>query len=223
MTEELSQKGSDRTENQTAETPQQQEAEKPTGVEVQLGELQQKLEAAESLANSYKDQLLRKAAEFENYKKRSEAEYLTVVRMATERLITSLLPVLDDFTRSLKSGEEVKEHKSFYKGVSLIYNKFTRLLESHGLTSFDSAGKPFDVEYHDALLQTPRSDIPPHTVVEEVEKGYKLFDKVIRHAKVIVSTEPDVTVPSDASGENAKAGPSGGSRAPTGQGDKEQQ
>ena len=174
---------------QTAESSEQEGTAQREGIEVQLKELERKVEAAEKVADAYKDQLLRKAAEFENYKKRSEADYLNMVKVANERLISSLIPILDDFSRSLKSGREIKEHESFFKGVELIYNKFTKVLESQGLVPFESVGKPFDVDYHDALLQTPRTDVPPHTVVEEIERGYKLFDKVLRHAKVIVSTE----------------------------------
>jgi molecular chaperone GrpE len=187
---------------QTAESPEQESAGQREGIDAQIKELEKKVEAAGKLAEAYKDQLLRKAAEFENYKKRSEADYLNMVKLANERLISSLIPILDDFSRSLKSGREIKEHESFFKGVELIYSKFTKVLESHGLVPFESVGKPFDVEYHDALLQTPRSDVPSHTVVEEVERGYKLYDKVLRHAKVIVSTEaPESTA--NGSGEGA--------------------
>ena len=197
MSEENLQKGepqsNEQPSSQTAETPEETNAE-PTGLEAEVTELQQKLEAAQKLADTYKDQLLRKAAEFDNYKKRSEADYALMVKYASEELISSLIPILDDFSRSLKSGREVKEHESFFRGVELIYTKFFKLLESHGLIPFDSVGKPFDVGYHDALLQIPRSDVAPHTVVEEIERGYKLFDKIIRHAKVIVSTEqPDAS------------------------------
>jgi molecular chaperone GrpE len=160
-----------------------------TGANDQLADLQAKLEAAQKLADSYKDQLLRKAAEFDNFKKRTETEFGNLIKNANEGLISSLIPILDDFTRSLKSGREVREHESFFKGVELIYNKFVKLLESHGLLPFESVGKPFDVEYHDALMQMPSADVPPNTVVQEIEKGYKLFEKVLRHAKVIVSTE----------------------------------
>jgi molecular chaperone GrpE len=194
MAEEILEKGknepTEHPSEQSAETPDHTSFEGSVDTNAQLIELQQKLDAAQKLADSYKDQLLRKAAEFDNYKKRTEAEYVTLVKNANEGLISSLIPILDDFTRSMKSGREVKEHESFFKGVELIYNKFVKLLESHGLIPFESVGKPFDVDYHDALMQMPRSDVPPHTVVDEIERGYKLFEKIIRHAKVIVSAEP---------------------------------
>ncbi|MEK9138800.1 MAG: nucleotide exchange factor GrpE [Bacteroidota bacterium] len=191
MAEEILQKGdTEPTDQSNIQREEKAETEQAPAIEAQLRELQEKLEADQKLADTYKEQLLRKAAEFENYKKRSEAEYINLVKSANEGLISSLIPILDDFTRSLKSGKEVKEHESFFKGVELIHSKFVKLLESHGLIPFESVGKPFDVDYHDALMQMPRSDVPPHTVVEEIERGYKLFEKVVRHAKVIVSTEP---------------------------------
>ena len=189
MTEENTQTEDGRQDSSATEQQDQTATGTQTAPDDQMKALQQKLEAAEKLAESFKDQLLRKAAEFENYKKRTEAEYLNLVKNANEGLIGSLIPILDDLTRSLKSGKEAREHESFYRGIELISSKFIKLLESHGLIPFDSLGKPFDVEFHDALMQMPRADMPPHTVVDEIERGYKLFDKVIRHAKVIVSTE----------------------------------
>lgn len=179
-----------------AETPEGHNGNDSENAHVLVNELQQKLETAQKLADTYKDQFLRKAAEFDNYKKRSEMEYATMAKNANERLIRLLIPILDDFARSLKAERETRDLESLLKGIELIYNKFTKLLESQGLLPFESVGKTFNVEQHDALLQVPRSDVPPHTVVEEIERGYKLFDKVLRHAKVIVSAEPTSDVQS---------------------------
>ena len=156
----------------------------PTEVEL----LQSKIDELQKLVDSTKDQLLRKAAEFENYKRRTENDYANLIRNANEGLIISLIPILNDFVRSLKAGAEIKDYDAFYKGIELVHSKFSKVLEMQGLTPFDSVGKPFDVEYHDALLQIPKDGVPPHTVVEEVERGYKLNDKVLRHAKVVVSS-----------------------------------
>jgi molecular chaperone GrpE len=152
-----------------------------------LEQLLKELEEAGKSAQAYKDQFLRKAAEFENYKRRSEAEYLNLVRNANEGLISALLPIVEDLTRSLKAGSSQADGEAFYRGVELIYQKLMKVLEAQGLAPFDSTGLPFDVEYHDALLQVAREDVPPGTVVEEIARGYKLNDKVLRHAKVIVS------------------------------------
>ena len=137
-----------------------------------------------------KDQLLRKAAEFDNYKRRTENDFASLAKFAAENIITQLIPILEDFNRSLKSVKEKAENDSLYKGIELIYAKFLKVLEAQGLKAMDVVGKEFNVDVHDALMQMPRADVPPHTVLEEVEKGYLLFDKVIRHAKVVVSTGP---------------------------------
>jgi molecular chaperone GrpE len=152
--------------------------------------LRAQLAETQALAKELRDQLLRKAAEFENYKRRSEADIVTIIRNANEGLFLALIPVLDDIGRSLQAGGDTQNHEALYAGVEMIRSKFMRILQKHGVAPFESAGKPFDVNYHDALLQVPRTDVPPHTVIQEVERGYMLNDKVLRHAKVIVSTSP---------------------------------
>jgi molecular chaperone GrpE len=152
--------------------------------------LTEKIAELEKQASQLKDQLLRKAAEFDNYKRRTENDFSSLTKFAAENIITQLVPVLDDINRSLKSGKETSGNDSFYKGIEMIYAKFLKVLEAQGLKAIDVVGKEFNVDVHDALMQMPRTDVPPHTVIEEVEKGYMLFDKVIRHAKVIVSSAP---------------------------------
>jgi molecular chaperone GrpE len=174
----------------------------PPGPEQEdLTVLRQRIEDVQRATDQARDQLLRKAAEFENYKRRTEAEMLAIIRNATEGLVVALLPVIDDFDRSLKAGREARDFDAFFRGVEMIQNKLLKILESRGLAPFPSVGRPFTVEEHDALLQIPRTDLPPHTVVEEVERGYRFNDRVLRHAKVVVSTAPE---PSGVSGD---AGP----------------
>jgi molecular chaperone GrpE len=152
--------------------------------------LEQKLEELRRTADQYRDQLLRKAAEFENYRRRSEADFANIIRNANESLVSSLLPILDDLARSLKAGGEKKDFDSFFRGIEMISAKLLKTLENQGLNAFDSVGKPFDVAFHDALMLVPRADVPPHTVVEEVERGYKFNERVLRHARVVVSAAP---------------------------------
>jgi molecular chaperone GrpE len=109
-------------------------------------------------------------------------------------LILSLLPILNDFVRSLRLGKDQTDYDAFYKGIEMIYGKLAKVLESQGLVPFESVGKPFDVDFHDALLQVPRDDVPPHTVIEEVERGYLLNGRVLRHAKVVVSAPSEAPV-----------------------------
>lgn len=140
----------------------------------------------------YKDRLLRKVAEFENYKKRLEADFKNAVKYANEKLLLEILQVVDDLERSLSSEKEKMDFESFYQGIKMIYAKLMKILEMHGVKAFESVGKPFDVYYHEALLRIPRDDVAPNTVIDEVERGYMYYDKVLRHAKVIVSTTPEL-------------------------------
>ncbi|HVN47474.1 MAG TPA: nucleotide exchange factor GrpE [Bacteroidota bacterium] len=141
--------------------------------------------------DQYKDLLLRKAAEFDNFKRRTENEMAAMVKYAHEDVMEDLLPVLDDFERSLKHSRESKDYDALQKGIELIYQKLSKVLEKRGLKTFETVGKEFDVNLHDALMQLPNSDVPHQTILEEVQKGYMLNDKVIRHAKVVVSSATD--------------------------------
>jgi molecular chaperone GrpE len=178
--------------NETAATP---EGEAKPAEEKQRDDIQGKLDEAQRTAEMLKDQLLRKAAELENVKRRSEAEAMNTIQYANESLVSSLIPVLDDFSRSFKAAGKETNGESFAKGIELIYQKMTKTLEQQGLAPFDSIGKPFDVRFHDALLQMPRADVPPGTVIDEVERGYMFKERVLRHAKVIVSSAPPDETP----------------------------
>ena len=102
--------------------------------------------------------------------------------------------MLDDFNRAIESIEkgETNDFETLKEGYLLIYDKFNTVLASEGVKEMDIEGKPFDVNLCDALLQEIRSDMPPHIVTKVVDKGYFLKDKVLRHAKVLVSAEPEV-------------------------------
>jgi molecular chaperone GrpE len=167
--------------------------------------LQAKVSELEQSVAQLKDQLLRKAAEFENYKRRTENDYAAMIRFSSEEMITRLLPILDDFERSMKAGrtqDAAPDDGSFARGVELIYAKFRKLLESHDVKEMEVLGKPFDPSLHDALLQVPNSSVPPHTVLEVVDKGYLLHDKVIRHARVVVSADQSDAPQADPAGVN---------------------
>jgi molecular chaperone GrpE len=150
---------------------------------------EQKINELELQLKELQDKFLRKAAEFENYKRRTENDQLNLLSYAAESFILNLLPVVDDFERSLKHIKDARDTKSIQEGVKLMYEKLLKVLKDQGVKKMDVIGKPFDVDYHDALMQKPDSSVPPHTVLEEIEPGYMYKDKVIRHAKVIVSDE----------------------------------
>jgi molecular chaperone GrpE len=184
MSEENNMQGQEQQKTEPESTKQNVQAKS------ELDLLNEKISNLEKQAAQLKDQLLRKAAEFDNYKRRTENDFSALTKFAGENIISQLLPVLDDFNRSLKSVKEKRENDSFTKGIELIYAKLLKVLEAQGLKTMDVVGKEFSVDLHDALMQMPRADVPPHTILEEVDKGYMLFDKVIRHAKVVVSTTP---------------------------------
>ncbi|MBP6673349.1 MAG: nucleotide exchange factor GrpE [Bacteroidetes bacterium] len=158
-----------------------------------------KIAELETQLTASKDLLLRKAAEFDNYKRRTEQNNANFAKYAGENIILELLPIIDDLSRSLKSVKDLPadgqagklESDPFYKGVELILNKFSKVLESQGVKAMVSVGKEFNVDFHDVMMQVPRRDVASHTIVDEIEKGYFLHDKVIRHAKVIVATSPE--------------------------------
>ena len=149
----------------------------------------EKLIKLENELANLKDQLLRKAAEFENYKRRTENDQLNLIKYAAESFIIKLLPVVDDFERSLLHIENAKDSDAVKKGIKLVYDKLIKILTDQGVSKIEALGTPFNVEYHNALLQKSTESFPPHTVIEEIETGYMYKDRVIRHSKVIVSDE----------------------------------
>jgi len=134
-----------------------------------------------------KDKFLRLFAEFENYKKRTSKERIDLFKTAGQEVIVSLLPVMDDFDRAMKELAKSEDNELF-KGVELINNKFRETLKNKGLTEAEAKqGDAFDAEIHDAITQIPApSKKLKGKIIDVVEKGYKLGDKIIRHPKVVV-------------------------------------
>jgi molecular chaperone GrpE len=143
---------------------------------------------SEELLQTEKDKFLRLFAEFENYKKRTTKERIELYKTAGQELMTSLLPVVDDFERALTHIEEDKEAEELRKGVLLIYQKFYNTLEQKGLVKIETnAGDVFDAEIHEAITQIPApTDDMKGKIIDCVEKGYKLGDKIIRYPKVVI-------------------------------------
>ncbi len=152
-----------------------------------IKELQDKTEALELEKNALKDQYLRKIAEFDNYKKRTEKEFLAHLEFANEGLITELLPVIDDFERSLDHADKDENKDSLKAGIELIYKKFMAVLTKKGLKPIEAVGQEFDPEKHQALLQVDSDEYDSGYVVDEHLKGYAINNKVIRHSQVLVS------------------------------------
>jgi molecular chaperone GrpE len=133
------------------------------------------------------DRFLRLYSEFDNFRKRTAKEKLELIKTASEKLIVDLLPVLDDFERGLKAFEDHHADPELIKGMELIYNKFYNILKQKGLKSMDSMGKEFNTDWHEAITNIPApSEDLKGKVVDVIQKGYLLNDKVIRYAKVVV-------------------------------------
>ena len=148
-----------------------------------------KITELETQVKELQDKVLRKAAEFENYKRRTENDQFNLLNYAAESFIVKLLPIVDDFERSMRHIDDIDGNNSVKDGIKLVYEKLQKLLNEQGVKKMDTKGQPFNVDFHDALMQQKNDSVPPHTILEEIEPGYLYRDKVIRHAKVIVSEE----------------------------------
>ncbi|MDC3194853.1 nucleotide exchange factor GrpE [Flavobacteriaceae bacterium] len=155
-------------------------------VELNQEEVKKEL-TPEELIQQEKDKYLRLFAEFENYKKRTSRERIELFKTASQELMTSLLPIMDDFDRGLSEIKKVKD-KELLKGMQLINDKFKNTLTQKGLTEIEvKEGDDFDAEIHEAITQIPApSDKLKGKVIDAVEKGYKLGEKIIRYPKVVI-------------------------------------
>ncbi|MCK5281626.1 MAG: nucleotide exchange factor GrpE [Cyclobacteriaceae bacterium] len=135
-----------------------------------------------------KDKYLRLYSEFENFRRRTAKERLDLIKTATEDLMSALLPVMDDFERAQKALEESEDHKATQEGFELIFNKFSNILKQKGLKQMeDKTGSEFSTEFHEAISQMPVGKKKMKgKIIDVVEKGYYLDEKVIRFAKVVI-------------------------------------
>lgn len=149
-----------------------------------------KVAELEKEAAASKDKYLRLYAEFENFRRRTAKERLDLTKTANEKLLSDLIPVVDDFERSMKAFQDHEEAAPVYEGIKLVHNKFTKVLEQQGLKSMDvKTGDVFDAEYHEAIAQTPAPDESlKGKIVDVIEQGYFLGEKVLRYAKVVTGS-----------------------------------
>jgi len=135
------------------------------------------------------DKFLRLYSEFDNFRKRNAKERIDLIKTAGADIITSMLPIIDDFERALKAMHDAGEADSVKEGIDLIYNKLKNTLQTKGLEAMESIGKDFDADLHEAITKIPAPDESMKgKVIDEVEKGYLLGGKVIRYAKVVVGS-----------------------------------
>jgi len=137
-----------------------------------------------------RDKLMRARAEAQNLVRRTAVEKSEAIRFANEAFVKALLPVVDDFERTLSAASEARSSEAIVEGVRLVYEKVLKVLKDHNVEPIEAAGKPFDPAFHSAILQQPSTERPPGTVLQEVQKGYCLRDRVVRPSQVIVAAPP---------------------------------
>ncbi len=168
-----------------------------------------KTAALEAELTEMKDQYLRKAAEFENFRKRMAREKQEAIDYANQSLLLDIIPIIDDFERAIKSAETSKDFSSFYEGVSMIEKRLVSQLETKwGLKRYESANQPFNPEIHEAIMMDKSADVSEPTVEEDFLKGYLLKDRVVRSAKVKVLMPQDKKA--DGAGPDVPDGESAG-------------
>ncbi len=172
--------------HQTSEEVQNSKADM---TEAGLREKDREIEALAAELADTKERLLRKAAEFENMRKRMARERVQLFEDARIEALREFLPVNDDLQRVLEASHKEELNENFLKGVEMVADKFAGVFRKYGVEPIDEANIPFDVNLHDAMIKQPppREDMESNTVLQILEPGYKVNDRVIRHAKVIVS------------------------------------
>lgn len=147
--------------------------------------IEEQLEAAKKEVEQYKDKYLRAVAEFDNYRKRTLKEKAELLLNGSEKAVCAFLPILDDFERAI--SDKTQDVNAIKEGMQIIFNKFNKTLESLGVKKIETEGKDFDVDFHEAVAMVPgMGDDKKGKVIDCVQTGYQLNDKVIRHAKVAV-------------------------------------
>ena len=195
MSEEKTQQQAEAQANEA--TQEGQTAETATGNEEAAGQeqpllspeeqLQKELEQANATIEEQKDKYLRLSAEFDNYRKRTMKEKAELILNGSEKAVSAVLPVLDDMERAIANGEKTDDVQVLREGMTLIYTKFLKVLEGLGVKEIETADADFNTDVHEAIAMVPgMGDDKKGKVLDCVQKGYTINDKVIRHAKVAV-------------------------------------
>lgn len=156
-------------------------------IEEKQVKLKADLEAAKTQAAEYYTHLQRLQAEFDNFRKRTQKEKEDISKYAAERLVSAILPVLDNFERAINSVETSQDLAGYAQGVEMIFRQLHNILSKEGLAAIEAVGQEFDPNIHEAILSVESEEYPENTVIEEVQKGYYLKDRVLRPSMVKVS------------------------------------
>ena len=172
--------------NNAEEQPQDEQAENAAPM-THEEELEKELETAQETIEEQKDKYLRLSAEFDNYRKRTMKEKAELILNGGEKSLSSILPVVDDFERAIKTMETATDVQAVKEGVELIYNKFKATLAQNGVKVIETKDQPLNTDYHEAIAVIPApSEAQKGKILDCVQTGYTLNDKVLRHAKVVV-------------------------------------
>ena len=172
--------------NNAEEQPQDEQAENAAPM-THEEELEKELETAQETIEEQKDKYLRLSAEFDNYRKRTMKEKAELILNGGEKSLSSILPVVDDFERAIKTMETATDVQAVKEGVELIYNKFMATLAQNGVKVIETKVQPLNTDYHEAIAVIPApSEAQKGKILDCVQTGYTLNDKVLRHAKVVV-------------------------------------
>lgn len=174
------------TQNHAGNQPQNEQAEETTPL-THEEELEKELEKAQETIEEQKDKYLRLSAEFDNYRKRTMKEKAELILNGGEKSLSSILPVVDDFERAIKTMETATDVNAVKEGVELIYNKFMAVLAQNGVKVIETKDQPLDTDFHEAIAVIPAPEgAQKGKILDCVQTGYTLNDKVLRHAKVVV-------------------------------------
>lgn len=160
---------------------------KQTGRTSKVKELNKEIEKLTTELDDLKDKYLRTVAEFDNYKRRRSKDIIDIIERANEQFGLEILPVIDDFERSLNSESKRKSYKLLKQGNELIYQKLISVLKKQGIEPIESVGQNFNPELHEAIMQIEDKQKPSNIVINEALKGYRLKDKVLRYSQVVVN------------------------------------
>lgn len=162
----------------------------PARLAADIEQLRAQLEEANRESGENRAGWLRTAADFANYRRRTELDREQNLGLANEALLSKLLAIVDDFDRALAQMPPEVERAGWTEGIVAIDRKLRQLLESEGLTPIDAQGQPFDPHQHEAVMQQPTADVPEGTVTQELQRGYRVRDRILRPAMVAVAVSP---------------------------------
>ncbi|WP_128102923.1 nucleotide exchange factor GrpE [Paenibacillus sp. DCT19] len=192
MKEEQSFAAEEQEQQDTTAAESQEPVNEAGAAEVQAEEMvgQEQGEIARLMAEAeeHQQRFVRAQADFDNFRRRTQKEKEELAKYASMKLITELVPVIDNFERAMATVPEGTESESFSKGIQMIFRQLESVLNNEGLTAMETVGQPFNPEFHQAIMQVESDEYEEGTVVEEVQKGYMLKDKVLRPAMVKVSS-----------------------------------